>query len=254
MEENQNIFEQDIRVNGFECDFSGHWKPAAIFQHLTETAGVHADQLGFGYNAMLAKNLYWVHSRMKIKFFGFPHTWQVVTIRTWPKTIQQKLFFIRDFEVFDEQGQKLAAATSAWLVINAATRHMVPTHQVNLALPSQPERFGLDEPLEKLGLSQKGEEALRVKAGYSAVDILGHVNNSRYVEWICDCFPLDAYQTRQLDWMQINYDHEIRPGEEVALLVDQPVESEDSWTVEGMNRSNQTRAFECSLGWKKREQ
>jgi len=49
-------------------------------------------------------------------------------------------------------------ATSAWLVINAATRHMVPTHQVNLALPSQPERFGLDEPLEKLGLSQKGKK------------------------------------------------------------------------------------------------
>lgn len=251
MSELPRIFEKTERINGFECDFGGKWKPSAIFQHLTEAASQHAETLGFGFGAMVASNLFWVHSRMKIRFFKFPKVWEEVTIRTWPKTIQQKLFFIRDFELLNAAGEQLAAATSAWLVINAATRRMVPTSNLKLDLPATPERSGLDEPLEKLGLSQKGEEMLRVKAGYSAVDMLGHVNNSRYVEWVCDCFDLDAYRERRLDWMQINYDHEIRPGEEVALLADQPEGDSGLWTVEGMNLTNQTRAFECVLHWSK---
>lgn len=253
MSEHLRIFEKKERVSGFECDFEGRWKPSAIFQHLTEAASHHADLLGFGFDAMVARNLFWVHSRMKIEFYGFPRVWDEITIRTWPKTIQQKLFFIRDFEMLSASGERLAAATSAWLVINAATRRLVPTQVLNLDLPATPERAGLDEPLEKLGLTQQGEEKLRMKAGYSAVDMLGHVNNSRYVEWICDCFDLDTYRNRRLDWMQINYDHEIRPGETVALLAYNSPDGDGLWTVEGVNLDNQTRAFESALHWSRRE-
>lgn len=244
------IYEESTRVNTYECDFSRHWKPAAFFQHLTEAAGIHAERLGWGFDVMFAQNLFWVHSRMKIKFFGFPQAGDVVTIRTWPKTIQQKLFYIRDYEVLNETGEKIAAASSAWLVINATTRRMVPPQTLTLGLPTLAERFGLDEPLEKLGLPETGEERLRLRAGYSAVDMVGHVNNCRYIEWICDTFSLEDYQNRTLDWLQVNYDHEIRPAEEVALLVNGSTEDPGLWTVTGINRSNQTRAFESALHWR----
>jgi len=249
MSERKEIYEDTVRVNIYECDVNHRWKPAAFSQHLTETASVHAEHLGVGFDAMYAKNLFWVHSRMKIKFFSFPQAGDQVTIRTWPKTIQQKLFFIRDFVVLSATGEKVAAATSAWLVINAATRRMLTPQQLNLDIPSLTDHIGLDEPLEKLGLDGSGEERLRLKAAYSAVDMLGHVNNSRYVEWICDTFPLEEHRQKCLDWMQINYDHEIRPGEEVALLA-KSTDGDGLWTVEGVNRSNSTRAFESMLHWR----
>jgi acyl-ACP thioesterase len=198
---------------------------------------------------MYAQNLFWVHSRMKIKFFDFPRVGDSVRIRTWPKTIQQKLFFIRDFEMLTENGEKLAAATSAWLIINATTRRMVPPQSLDLKLPTLSERVGLDEPLERLGMAHDGEERLRVRAGYSAVDMLGHVNNSRYVEWICDAFPMETFRQRKLDWLQINYDHEIRPGEEVSVLANPGESDSGMWALEGLNRSNDTRAFESALHW-----
>jgi medium-chain acyl-[acyl-carrier-protein] hydrolase len=247
----QKLYEETIRINTFECDIHQNWKPAAFFQHLTEAAGIHAARLGVGFEVMVAQNLYWVHSRMKIKFYDFPKPGDLVTIRTWPKTIQQKLFFIRDFELLDAGGSRLAAATSAWLIINATTRRMVMPGSVNLDLPAFSERFGLDEPLERIGLAQDGEERLCVQAGYSEIDLLGHVNNSRYVEWVCDAFPMDRYANRKIDWMQINYDHEIRPGEAVAIRVN-PVERDpDLWAVEGINRTNQTRAFEAAVHWQR---
>jgi acyl-ACP thioesterase len=244
------IYECRERVSSFECDFRGRWKPSAIFQHLTEAATIHADRLGVGFNAMLAQNLFWVHSRMKIKFFTFPHAEEEIIIHTWPKTIQQKLFYIRDFEILDRNQQQLAVATSAWLVINATSRHMVSPHSLDFALPSLPERFGLDESLDKLGFEKFVEERLRVRAGYSAVDMLGHVNNSRYVEWICDAFPLDMYQHNTLDWIQINYDHEVRPGEEVALLVEDVPGDNHTYKVIGENLSTNTRAFASELHWR----
>lgn len=239
------IHEETLQIPAFECDFQHHWRPSAFFQHLSTVAGHHADRLGVGYEWFTAQNLFWVNSRMKIQFFGFPHPGDVVTLRTWPKTVQQKLFFVRDFEVWSAAGERLAAATSAWLVINATTRRLVPPQSLNLSFPMLPERSAVDEPLERLSLAQQGDERLRVRAGYSAVDLLGHVNNSRYIEWICDAFSLESYKERKLDWLQINYDHEILPGEEVTVLAN-PVEGQAwLWALEGLNLNTNQRAFEA---------
>ena len=244
------IYENTIQINSYECDFERCWKPAAFFQHLTEAATIHAAKLGVGFEAMVAQNIFWVHSRMKIKFFAYPQAGDQITIRTWPKTIQQKLFFIRDFEVVDKNEEKIAVATSAWLVIDATTRRMVLPHKINMDLPALSDRAGLDEPLEKLGFSDQGGECLRVKAGYSAIDMLGHVNNSRYVEWICDCFPLEEYRRGKLDSIQINYEHEVLPGEEVALSVaGSPTDPHESRVV-GENYSSGKRAFDALLRWR----
>lgn len=250
MSEQAMILERVEKIRGYECDFQQQLRTAVLFQYLTELAGVHADQLGVGFKDLLERNYYWVDSRMKIKFFDIPGYRDEIIIRTWPKTIQQKLFFIRDFEIFSSSGKKLAAATSAWLIIDASTRRLVPTASARLDLPSLPERQALDEPLEKLGLNGSGEERMRLKASYSMVDLQGHVNNSRYAEWISDCFPLDIYRSQRLDWIQINYNHEILPGEQVSLLVDQSLPDTNYFTVEGINRSRQAQSFECALHWR----
>ncbi len=243
------IYKDTIKVNYFECDFNNRWKPSAIFQHLTETAGCHAEQLGFGIERMASHNLFWVHSRMKIKFFHFPTGGEQVIINTWPKTIQQKLFYIRDFEVFDMKSHQVAAATSAWLIIDATTRKMVSPHTLQLGLPALSTRKGLDETLEKINMNGDSKEKLQTTAGYSAVDIVGHVNNSRYIEWICDSFPMETYRNQAVDWLQINYDHEVRPGEKVSILANNPDGDANSWLVEGINRSNGNRAFTAMMHW-----
>jgi medium-chain acyl-[acyl-carrier-protein] hydrolase len=244
------IFENTLRVNAFECDINRRWKPSAFFQHLTETAGRHADHLGCGFETMFSQNLYWVHSRMKIKFLRFPMDGEQITITTWPKTIQQKLFFVRDYEVHTATGEKLAAASSAWLIINASTRRMVPPQSTSLKLPRLPEKAALEEPLERLSIPDGGEERENLRAGYSAIDMLGHVNNSRYVDWICDAFPMETYQQHCLDWMQINYDKEIRPGEGVSVIYQtSDTDPAVSW-IKGQNLTNQTPAFEAVLKWK----
>jgi medium-chain acyl-[acyl-carrier-protein] hydrolase len=244
------IHTETFTIHPIECDFNQEWKPSAIIQHLTDIAGTHATELGVGFDAMIAQGLYWVHSRMKVVYFDCPQANQEVTIRTWPRTIQRRLLYLRDFEVLDSSGQRLVAAKSAWVIINANTRRLAPPKDFNLTIPEVHIPIGMEDSLGRIDRIYGGEERLRMHAGYSTVDLVGHVNNSRYVEWICDAFPVQTFRQKRLDYLQINYEHEVLPGEDVSILVN-PVSGEsDVWTIEGHNLSNGTCAFLSLLRWK----
>ena len=244
--EQPKFYTDQVRVNTYECDFLGRWKPAAFFQHMTEAASQHSTVLGFGLDVLASYNIYWVLSRMKLAVYDYPRQSELIRVRTWPKTYQQKLFYVRDFQFINDQDQIIAAATSAWLIINGTTRHLVPPHKLEqLQLPNSTDVHGLDEPLEKLSLPEDAEECYRQKVRFSDVDEVGHMNNTRYVERICDAFDLDYYRAHQIAWMQVNYDKEVRYGEELAIYKKQTEGQDELFGLRGVNLSSDTRAFEA---------
>ncbi len=243
------LYEITRRVPGYDCDFRGELKPAAMFCYLTDAAAVHAETLGTGFASMLERNLHWVLSRLRVRFIKHAPVGSQLTLRTWPKTIQQKLFFIRDFEVLDASGERVAAASSAWLVIDAKARRMLPPQGLGINLPSLPDKTGLPEPLERIGYNLESADILRRVAGYASVDLLNHVNNSRYVDWICDTFSMDYHQANRLAELQVNFDQEVRPGDEVALRSRLTPGEIERWVIEGHNLSTGKRAFEAAATW-----
>ncbi len=236
---------ENVRVDMSECDFHGRWKPANIFRTLSEAAGNHADELDSGFKEMEAHGYYWVLSRMKVKFLSYPKGKDVVTVQTWPRMIGQKLFYIREFQIFDEQQNPLVLATSAWLVIDTKSRRLVPPRSVpNLPMATTPWAYALDEQLEKIVLPEGGVQRYSQKAAYSAIDQMGHVNNSRYVEAICDCFDYAVFDQYEIDWLQINYDKEVRPNDKLVVNMIESPEEENLFGFRGLNLTSQTKAFE----------
>ena len=231
MNENSAIFTEAVRVGTYECDFLGKWKLATFFQHLTAAAGSHSQQLGCGLDVMNSYNVFWVLSRMKLAIYQYPKPSDLIFIHTWPKTYQQKLFFVRDFRVMNDQNQIIAAATSAWLVINGTTRHLVPPRQLEaLRLPNMPEEAGLNEPLEKLNLPEAGSDGEARETRFSDLDVVGHMNNSRQ---------------KEIAWVQVNFDKEVRYGEVLKVSCQPMTGQQDLFGVKGLNLSNDTRAFEA---------
>ncbi len=165
LSKDHSTYEETLTIPTYECDADLRWKPSAFLQHMTAAANKHIDLLGEGYQALLDQGLVWVLSRMKLHFLRFPRVEEQITIRTWPKTIQQKLFFIRDYEIRSAEDELLTAATSAWLMMNMQTRRLVAPSALQLNLPQNPDRQALAEPLEKLTPPADGEERLRLRAG-----------------------------------------------------------------------------------------
>ena len=250
LSEDNSIYTETFAVPTYECDAILRWKPSAFLQHMTSAANAHIDLLGEGYQALLDQGLVWVLSRMKFQFLRFPRVEEQITIRTWPKTIQQKLFFIRDYEILSASGELLTAATSAWLMMNMQTRRLVPPSALKLNLPQNLIRHALDEPLEKLTPPADGEERLRLRAGYSAIDVVGHVNNARYIEWVCDAFPIDWHLSHQLAALQINYDREVHPEDEVIVKVASQDDQPGVFALAGQNLTQNTETFTAAVSWK----
>jgi medium-chain acyl-[acyl-carrier-protein] hydrolase len=250
--ERNTILTIETRVKTFETDFQGNWKPACLIQNMIDAASEHAGLLGFDYASMLERDLVWVLARLKIHFFELPGLNQTVIIKTWPKGIQQKLFFMRDFDIRSADNRPLAAASFAWLLINPKARRVLPPHALGGTVPNNGGLSALDEQLEKIGLPDGLSERLTVNAGYSAVDLLGHVNAARYIEWVCDCFPQEEYQANCLDWLQINYVNETKPGESVCIMAGCDTQDAYHWFIQGVNQSSGLKSFEAALGWVKR--
>jgi medium-chain acyl-[acyl-carrier-protein] hydrolase len=251
--EAQTIWHTETRVKTYETDFRGKWRPASFVQAMIEAATEHAAALGYDYPTMVAHDMVWVLSRFKVRFDEFPAVTEKVKIKTWPKGIQQKLFFMRDFELRGQDGRRLAAASFAWLLISPTARRLLfPTAITQAFGRSVPDNGGLsalDESLERISLPAGLEERSEVDASYSAVDMLGHATAARYVEWVTDCFSQAEHAGRQLAWLQVNYLNETRPGERLSLAAGTDGGDHERWYVQGTNLNTGQKSFEAAFSW-----
>jgi acyl-ACP thioesterase len=245
----QTIWQEERLVTSSDADFQKRLKLSDYFVWMQDIASRHAEHLGFGYEDLLKWDLAWVLSRKKIYFFDFPLMGEKVSVQTWPKGIQQKLFFMREHRMTGSDGRVIALSTSAYILVSTRARRMVPP----TALPAQVIDNGglsaIDEPLLKISPVDELSECFTVRAGYSVVDIMEHVNNARYIEWISDCFSIDEHQAWRPKALQINYLNEVKAGETIALLRGPRPEAQNSWYITGMNQSSGSKAFDAEISW-----
>jgi medium-chain acyl-[acyl-carrier-protein] hydrolase len=243
------VWIEETHVKMHETDFQGRWKPASFIRNLIEAASTHASHLGFDYADLLERDMVWVLSRLKIHFFAFPTVGQPVTIKTWPKGIQQKLFFMRDFDVRDAQGKRLAVVSFAWLLINPKVRRILFPQALGATIPDNGGLSALDESLEKINPPDGLTERNVIEARYSIVDLLGHANAAHYVEWVCDCFSQEEYRAHPLEWLQLNYINETKPGEHLSIAAGPDANDPTCWYVQGNNLDTGQKSFEAAVGW-----
>ena len=243
------IWHEDISIKFSETDFQQNWKPSAFFSAMQEVGSLHATHLGYDYRDMFAANMSWVLSRAKIKFNAFPKTGQKVTIQTWPKGIHNKLFFMRDFFFLSENGSQLAAATCAFVLIDIKARRVLPWRVLKGELPDNQGLSAIEQFPERLDPPDEITECFSIQTRYSDVDLMGHVNNARYIEWITDCFPMQQYQTHQMEWLQINYLNEIKPGAQISIGSASDEKDSSISYVLGKNLTTSNTAFEAALKW-----
>jgi len=244
---NHSIWQENLEVRTYETDFQGVWKPAAFFRAMEEATVHHAVALKTDYFTLQQYDLAWVLARNKIKFRHFPTAGTRVIAKTWPKGIQHKIFGMRDYWLGGEDGTPFALATSAWLLINIHTRRFVKLDQLPHALPDNDGFSALDEELEKMTHPQEMYEMATFQARYSSLDLMGHVNNTHYIDWIFDCFRIDQIRGRKLDWLQINFSAEVKAEETVAVSVAEIPSREGSYSVVGTKQSSGIIAFDAQF-------
>ncbi len=250
----QAIWSEKLEVRTHETDLYGHCKPAAYYRVMEEATVHHSRHLQVDFFRLQEYGLAWVLARSKTRFFHFPPAGTTLIVKTWPKGWSQKIFGMREYSIATATGRVCALATSAWLLIDTSKRQFVKPERLPLNLPDNDGLSALDETLEKLAHPAEMNTAAEFQARYSSLDLMEHVNNAQYVDWIFDSLPLDFLAEHQPAWLQINFNNEVKHGENVAIEMAALPDSAQVYAIRGLNRVNESIAFDAHLGFDARSE
>lgn len=214
----------------YDTDPSWRLKPTSFMNLAQEAAGRHAVYLGFGYDDLIKTNTAWILSRVHVEFLDTPKWREEITLNTWHKGLN-RLFFLRDFLITDNEGRTRVKATTSWLVLNLETRRLVRDPNLMEEGTVCTENV-IDTPAEKVQMPKdaKAELVRRHTVSYSDIDTNGHTNNAMYMQWSMNSVGYDITSTRAVKEFTINFNHETKAGD-VVDIYRVSVEKEDGLHV-----------------------
>ena len=241
-------WEDTFSVVSYEADFRRRLSLYALFNRFQDLAGIHAAYLQVGYDSLREMRLAWILSRIKVQIQSLPSWGSTVHLATWPKGID-RLFALRDFCLTNENHETLAAATSAWLLvdIDKGRPRKIETLPADLQFPHAP--HAIHEPLDKIQIPEGLLPVFEKPVWLSDIDTNSHVNNAQYAKWICDCFSQDQFTTRRIASVQINYLEETLLDDTVGVFKIPPDISAGEYFLEGISRKKGTPVFHAHIVW-----
>ncbi len=197
-----------------QTDFNARIRPGAILEIMQELAGAHAEALGIGRETLLKENLVWILIRLEVQMERYPAFGERITVETFPMP-HRRTFFPRFFIFRDATGKQIGCASSLWALMNMETRRMSSPAPV-LAL--MPDNSDLTPPLGMPGgiaVPEVPPVSDTLVPRYTDLDLNGHVNNTRYIDFCCNALGIDTMQASELAAFTIHFQQEILPGTSV---------------------------------------
>ena len=189
-----NKFIEKSRVRCFQTDYQYILKPDAFLDLAQDLAGKGAQQTSFNDDNLRANNCAWVLARMQVKFDKPVRYDENIEMQTWHKGLNG-LYFLRDYQLLNEQGELAVRSSSSWIVMNTETRRISRDEAVMklIDVEAQSSDHAIEEPCPKVVIP-KGAELQEIgfhKVRFSDLDYNGHANNVQYTVWALDHLPED---------------------------------------------------------------
>ena len=233
-------------VRGTDTDPSDRLHLHALFSMMQEAAALHAEHLGFGAAQFDPQGLTWLLLRVSVRMDSFPSWKEKLLIETWPSGMD-RLYGLRDFRFYREDGSQAGAATSTWLVVDAASRRpkrfVPPSAEGAGGLTERSLRFDALKLDAEPSLADIGP-SLRHVCRASEIDRNRHVGNTRYVAWCLDALGTEGAASGPVVGIDMNYLAELHLSDEALLFVG--ARTDGSIAVEG-RRTDGTAVFRARL-------
>lgn len=219
------FFREDAyKVYSYHTDSNRRLNLIAMLHFLQETAGNHAAANGFGYDSLSASKLFWALSRLTLKVADYPEWNENLLLRTWSKA-PGAFTGNRDFELLNAQGRVVAVASTAWLMVDIASRRLQRIERFGSNFPHVLNRHAIPEPPEKLPTVTASVATAAREIMPGDMDMNGHVNNACYVRWVLDSLPQLRQDGKEIKTLEVNFLHESHAGEHYAVGVQQAAEN-----------------------------
>ena len=184
--------ERKVKLGYSKTDYLGNWKLSDIFTQFTEVATSHAISFG-GWDPKYQDMYGWIISKMRVIVHRPVRIDEEVTLKTWI-TEGTHVVYPRHLEVYDANGNLVIEATSNWTLLDLVKRRITMPRRVGLTYPTDLPKEG-NIQMETDFSDEEGFEFVEERhVRYGDLDVNGHLNNARYVEWMCDVLGYEAFR------------------------------------------------------------
>ena len=235
-------YTQTYTICRHDGDHHGNAKPGALLRYGQQIATMHAEAAGLNDELYAATHTAYVLAKLALHIDRTPRVDETLTVTTRPerckRAVNKRVTFF-----YDAAGQQVAVLDSRWVLIDTDKR---------LILRKHPEAFNdcwaEDVPFElPMKMVKAAPEdcapAGEYTATYSRCDMNGHMNNTRYVDILCDALPWNVWDEGELRDLKVYYHREVPRGESFALLQAQTGEKQYYFC----GQREEKAAFEASI-------
>ena len=211
------IYVQDFEITDIAVDRYGRLKPSLILFLAQDGAGHHCKELAVDYETLAQKRLFWAVTRHRVQVTRLPRQGETIHVETWPMPTT-RVAYPRSMVAYDAQGNELFRSISLWVLMDLDKRSMILPGKSGISVVGTLRGTELAMPN---GLVAKllGNHRERTVC-FTDLDRNGHMNNTRYMDWIDDLLPSAFHENRTVKEFTVCYLSEAREGQSLDLQWD----------------------------------
>lgn len=220
-------FERIFKVEYYDIGEDRKATDKGVLKYMQKIASMHSDEMGCGLEELAKENLGWIIMNWKLKVINKPKYNDNIVVKTWVRKID-KLYFYRDFEILNEKGEKMAIATSRWILMDIEKKvaKKVEDKFINLHTIHEEEVFS-NHKFIKIKEPAAYKEEFVYKIQRRDIDTNHHVNNLNYLDFAYETLPEEVYNNKRFKNIEISYKNEIKPNEEIVCKYSEINDNED---------------------------
>jgi len=145
-----------------DIDFKNNLKIKSLLSFLEDIGGIHSNVAGYGLLDIPEKKRSWVLLNWKVHFFRRPHYSENIKIKTWSRGMD-KLYAYRDFEVYDENDNKIIIASSKWVCFDTDKMSITKIDDKIKNSYTIENKKVFDEEIQKLAIPESSIDNCEIK-------------------------------------------------------------------------------------------
>ena len=211
-------YQMKMKIPFDMTDMNGHIKLPDVILLSLQVSGMQSIELGVSDKAILEDyNLVWIITDYDIEVVRLPRFAEEITIET-EALSYNRLFCYRRFTIYDEAGQEIIHIMTTFVLMDRDSRkvHVVEPEIVtpyqsefSKKLIRSPKYENLENPTSK-----------DYHVRFYDLDMNGHVNNSKYLDWIFEVMGADFLTQYTPQKINLKYVKEVRPGGVITSTVE----------------------------------
>lgn len=210
----ETTYKTQFTVRTTEVDCHNRLKWNILLNYLQEAAGGHCEELELDWKHLHPMGLFWAVIRYRLQITRLPGAGEKITVETWamPTT---RTAYPRSAVAYDEKGNELFRSVSLWVLMDLSSRAMVLPGKSGVEVPGlvRGDELATPNSLVVRTLSSGCSRGV----GFTDLDLNGHMNNCRYLDWVQDLLPAAFFRENPPKLIQVCYLSEAREGDRVDM-------------------------------------